>query len=182
VSRQIAMLGGLVFLFAINADAQRPLADSSTIAHDWLIGASVGLPGYEREPAPELFTIGMNFTQMRPGRFGADFAIGTMPRAFAFGAGVLGARAGVVLPIAPTPDVLFLPSAGVSLVGGAGEGGGAAIGGLNAGAAMVDVYGSSQRSYSSAPLGAAAGASIRLSRRRAEMHPIRGSFRGPATY
>ena len=137
MSRQIAILGGLVFLFAINADAQRSLTDSSTTARNWLVGASVGLPGYEREPAPELFTIGMNFTQMRPGRFGADFAIGTMPRAFAFGAGVLGARAGVVLPIAPTPDVLFLPSAGVSLVGGAGEGGGAAIGGLNAGAAMV---------------------------------------------
>jgi hypothetical protein len=79
----------------------------------------------------------MNFTQMRPGRLGADFAIGTMPRAFAFGAGVLGARAGVVLPIAPSADVLFLPSAGVSLVGGAGEGGGGAIGGFNAGAAMV---------------------------------------------
>jgi len=137
VSRQIAILGGLVFLFAINADAQRSLTDSSTTARNWLVGASVGMPGYESEPVPELFTIGMNLTQMRPGRLGADFAIGTMPRAFAFGAGVLGARAGVVLPIAPTPDVLFLPSAGVSLVGGAGEGGGAAIGGLNAGAAMV---------------------------------------------
>jgi len=140
VSRHTVAVGALVCVFSLVAsksDAQRPLADSSTIAHDWLIGASVGLPGYEREPAPELFTIGMNFTQMRPGRFGADFAIGTMPRAFAFGAGVLGARAGVVLPIAPTPDVLFLPSAGVSLVGGAGEGGSAAIGGLNAGAAMV---------------------------------------------
>ena len=137
MSRQIAILGGLVFLFAINADAQRSLTDSSTTARNWLVGASVGMPGYESEPVPELFTIGMNLTQMRPGRLGADFAIGTMPRAFAFGAGVLGARAGVVLPIAPTPDVLFLPSAGVSLVGGAGEGGGAAIGGLNAGAAMV---------------------------------------------
>ena len=137
MSRQIAILGGLVFLFAINADAQRSLTDSSTTARNWLVGASVGMPGYESEPVPELFTIGMNLTQMRPGRLGADFAIGTMPRAFAFGAGVLGARAGVVLPIAPTPDVLFLPSAGVSFVGGAGEGGGAAIGGLNAGAAMV---------------------------------------------
>jgi len=137
VSRQIVLLGGLVCLFASNADAQRPLTDSSTTARNWLVGASVGMPGYESEPVPELFTIGMNFTQMRPGRFGADFAIGTMPRAFAFGAGVLGARAGVVLPIAPSADVLFLPSAGVSLVGGAGEGGGGAIGGLNAGAAIV---------------------------------------------
>ena len=140
MSRQAIMVGALVCVFALvarNSDAQHPLADSSTTARDWLVGASVGVPGYESEPVPELFTIGMNFTQMRPGRLGADFAIGTMPRAFAFGAGVLGARAGVVLPIAPSADVLFLPSAGVSLVGGAGEGGGGAIGGFNAGAAMV---------------------------------------------
>jgi len=84
-----------------------------------------------------LFTIGVNVSQTTPGRLGADFSIGTMPRAFAAGAAVLGARAGAVFPLAPTPDVLLLPSAGVSLLGGAGEGGGAAIAGVNAGIAAV---------------------------------------------
>lgn len=138
--RQTSVLSAFVctlFLGVANADAQRPLADSSTAARNWLVGASVGLPGYERAPVPELFTIGINATQMRPARLGADFAIGTMPRALAFGAAVLGARAGVVLPIAVTTDVLLLPSAGVSLVGGAGEGGGGALGGFNVGGAAV---------------------------------------------
>ena len=72
--------------------------------------------------SPELFTIGLNVSQTTPGRLGADFSIGTMPRALMERAAVLGARGGVVFPIAPTADVLVLPSAGVSLLGGAGEG------------------------------------------------------------
>jgi hypothetical protein len=98
---------------------------------------SAGIPGYEREAVPELFTIGLNVSQTRPGRLGADFSIGTMPRALIARAAVLGARAGVVLPIAPTPDILVLPSAGVSLLGGVGEGGAAALAGVNAGIATV---------------------------------------------
>jgi hypothetical protein len=121
-------------LSASGASAQR---DSATTARGWLVGVSAGLPGYDKEPVPELFTIGLNVSQVIPGRLGADFSIGTMPRALIAGAAVLGARAGVALPMAPTPDVLLLPSAGVSLLGGAGEGGGAAIAGVNAGIAAV---------------------------------------------
>lgn len=120
-----------------HAIAQRPPADSAANSSGWLVGVSAGLPGYDREPVPELFTIGLNVSQTTPGRLGADFSIGTMPRAFVAGAAVLGARAGAVLPLAPTPDLLLLPSAGVSLLGGAGEGGGAAIAGVNAGIAAV---------------------------------------------
>ena len=103
---------GLVL--ASTAHAQRP--DSVSIARDWVIGVSAGLPGYEREPVPELFTIGLNVSQTRPGRLGADFSIGTMPRAFTAGAVVLGARTGVVLPLSPSPEVSLLPSAGLSFV------------------------------------------------------------------
>ena len=72
-----------------------PTADSAATPRDWLIGVSAGVPGYEREPVPELFTIGLNVSQTTPGRLGADFSIGTMPRALIARAAVLGARAGV---------------------------------------------------------------------------------------
>ena len=138
MSRPISILSVVctLALSATRASAQRPTADSAA-TRDWLIGVSAGIPGYERQPVPELFTIGLNVSQTTPGRLGADFSIGTMPRALMERAAVLGARAGVVFPIAPTADVLVLPSAGVSLLGGAGEGGGGAIAGMNAGIAAV---------------------------------------------
>src|SRR5437764_8415998 len=91
---------------ATHAAAQRPTTDSAATPRDWLFGMSVGVPGYEKEPVPELFTVGLNVSQTKPGRVGADFSIGTMPRALIAGATVLGARAGAVFPIAPTADVL----------------------------------------------------------------------------
>lgn len=104
---------------------------------DWLIGGSVGVPGAGNYAAPELFTIGVHWTQSRRGRLGADFSIGTMPLLFANGVGVLGLRAGTALSLAPVPRLLVLPSAGFSIIGGAGEGGGGAAAGLNAGVAAV---------------------------------------------
>jgi hypothetical protein len=109
---------------------------------DWLVGASFGVPGYGTEPLMELFTIGIQWTQLRPGRLGADFSLGTMPRAFAEGVAVVGLRAGGALPLTLSPGVLLLPSAGASLIGGAGAGGGGGLVGLNAGVAAV-VFGTS---------------------------------------
>ena len=103
----------------------------------WLGGMSVGVPGYGREAAPELLTIGGNWTQLRDGRVGADFALGTMPRILGEGVLVLGARGGIALPLALAPGVLVLPSAGISAIGGAGAGGAGGIAGVNAGIAAV---------------------------------------------
>jgi len=99
--------------------------------------ASFGVPVVEDEAIPELFTIGINGTQLRPGRLGADFSLATAPRALSEGflAGV--ARGGVALPLALSPVVLVLPSAGVSFLGAVGGGGGAGTTGLNAGVAAV---------------------------------------------
>ncbi len=103
----------------------------------WLFGASVGVPGYEGEAVPELFTVGVHWTQLRPGRPGVDLAIGTMPRVLAEGFAAVGARAGVALPLALSRGAVLLPSAGVSLLGGVGAGGGGGTTGLNAGVAAV---------------------------------------------
>ena len=76
-------------LSVTHASAQRPTADSAASRRDWLFGVSAGVPGYEREPIPELFTIGLNVSQITPGRLGADFSLGTMPRALVARAAVL---------------------------------------------------------------------------------------------
>ncbi|MCY7378700.1 MAG: hypothetical protein LH467_05085, partial [Gemmatimonadaceae bacterium] len=48
-----------------------------------------------------------------------------------------GARGGVALPLALAPNVLLLPSAGLTLIGGAGAGGVGGTWGTNLGAAAV---------------------------------------------
>lgn len=99
----------------------------------WLIGGSIGVPAVDGNASVDLFTIAAHWTQLRPRGVGADFAVGTMPRALAEGLVVGFAQAGFVLPLRVSQGVLILPSAGVTLVGAAsGEGGGSNTG-LNAG-------------------------------------------------
>lgn len=136
------VLGGLLFVVGAAPIGAQPVDTLSQARGDWLIGGSFGVPGYRNEPIPELFTIGIHWTQLRPGRLGADFSLGTMPRVLAEGVAVLGVRAGGALPLALAPRVLFVPSAGVSLIGGAGPGGGGGAAGLNAGVAAV-IFGTS---------------------------------------
>jgi hypothetical protein len=132
-SRAVA-LGLLLSVGASPVGAQDTLSQAP---RGWLIGASFGVPGYGREAAPELFTIGIHWTQLRPGRLGADFSVGTIPRIVVEGVAVLGFRAGGTLPLALAPRLVVLPSAGVSLIGGLGPGGGGGAAGLNAGVAAV---------------------------------------------
>ncbi len=118
--------------------AQTTASDSTSRQRgEWLIGGSLGVPGYRSEPVLELFTIGVQWTSVGPGRLGADISIGTMPRAFIEGVAVVGLRAGPALPLKLRPGILLIPSAGVSFVGGAGGGGGGGTVGLNGGVAAV---------------------------------------------
>jgi hypothetical protein len=137
-SRAVA-LGLLLSVGASPVGAQDTLSQARS---EWLIGASFGVPGYGSEPVPELFTVGIHWTQLRPGRLGADFSLGTIPRIVVEGVAVLGVRAGAALPLALAPRLLVLPSAGVSLIGGVGPRGGGGAAGLNAGVAAV-VFGTS---------------------------------------
>ena len=87
---------------------------------------SVGLIGVRSETDPNLMTIGMQFTGLRPGRVSGDFAVGTLPRVVLEGFGVLGMRGGLALPLRMSGDSFLIPSAGVSgiIAVGQGEGGG----------------------------------------------------------
>jgi hypothetical protein len=74
---------------------------------------------------------------MKPNRIGADLAIGTMPRAITEGVAVIGIRGNFGLPLELGRYVLFVPSAGISMLGAAGPGGGGAFVGVNGSLATV---------------------------------------------
>jgi len=125
----------LLLVVASQAGAQSDTARRER--EGWIIGASVGVPGYGRESAPELFTVGVQWTQLRRGRLGADFSLGTMPRLIGEGVVPVALRGGLALPLAVTPDFLVLPSAGASLFGGVGAEGIGGLVGVNGGVATV---------------------------------------------
>ena len=116
-----------------------PIGQDSASARPsgWLIGGSIGVPAVEGNTSVDLFTVAAHWTQLRPRGVGADFAVGTMPRALAEGVVVGLGRAGFVLPFRVSQGVLILPSAGVTLVGAASGDGGGSNTGLNAGLAAV---------------------------------------------
>ena len=137
---RVAVLAVPLLASPAPASAQNsPPAEGSATSgpRGWLVGASVGVPIVDGAAIPDLFTIGINWTQLRPGRLGADFSLGTMPRALTGGVVAGGARGGVALPLALSRGVLVLPSAGISLLGAAGTGGGEGTTGFNAGLAAV---------------------------------------------
>jgi hypothetical protein len=133
LGRSIAVCLSLL-IAKVGAGAQAAVDDDD---HGWLTGVLLGLPGYKGEVEPRLFTIGAQFTQVRKGRPGTDIAIGTMPYVMSAGVIPLGMRLGVTVPMLPASRLLVLPSVGLSLVGVVGPGGGAGIGGPNAGLATV---------------------------------------------
>ncbi|WP_411281551.1 hypothetical protein [Gemmatimonas sp.] len=125
----------LVALAVGNIGAQ----DSTALQRPhWMVGGSLGVIGFAGGPASADFTlIGIHFTQLKPGRLGADVSINVMPRLLTVGALTGAARVGVALPVAVASGMLLLPSAGVTLVGGAGQGGAGGTAGVNVGGAAV---------------------------------------------
>lgn len=112
-------------------------ADTTAARGRWSVGASIGVPGSGADVEPELVTIGLTATRFTPNRPGVDLAIGTAPRALAVGLVAVAARAGLALPLALSRDAYLVPSAGASVVGVGGWGGGAGVYGLNAGIAGI---------------------------------------------
>jgi hypothetical protein len=127
------------FVLICCAPAALRAQDSARVHQsDWMLGWSMGVPGYRDDFELALFTLGAHFTQLRPGPIGADFSIGTAPYVALNGLMTVGVRAGLALPLMLSSGPVFVPSVGVSLIGGAvPDGGGFGTGGLNAGLAAV---------------------------------------------
>lgn len=137
---RLALLAAPLFIpVGVVTGQTSPPSQSSDTAKPgaWLVGGSIGVPASDGGTLPDLFTVAVHGTQLRPRGLGFDFAVGTMPRALAEGVAVGFARSGVALPFHLSRGVLMLPSAGVSLVGAASGDGGGINTGLNAGLAAV---------------------------------------------
>jgi hypothetical protein len=112
--------------------------DTTTKARsDWLVAGSFGVPGAGSDAVPELMTVAVQWTQMRPGRLGGDFSLGTAPRILVEGALAMGLRAGVALPLELSRNLFLLPSGGVSLLTLMSDEAGAGVAGWNTGVAAV---------------------------------------------
>ena len=133
----IACRAKLMLVVASFALPSAAVAQDSTSAAPWLSAFSVGFPALEGELALMAFTIGGNFTKIRPGALSPDISIGTMPIALSLGVLAWGARAGLALPMQASNNTFIVPSAGLSTIGvvGLGDGGGAI--GTNVGLAMI---------------------------------------------
>lgn len=143
IDRRMSSAGLFVVLFLAASGARSQTPDTAADKPaEWLIGMSLGVPGSGSSAVPQLFTAGLQFTQVRAGHIGGDIAIGTMPYLFSSGIFPLGFRGDVTVPIV-MPHLIVLPVAGVSAIGVMSPGGGGGgIGGLNAGiAAIVHSYG-----------------------------------------
>lgn len=102
--------------------ASSQTAQASGSGSPYLLSVSVGIPAAYGETARELYTLGVQWTQWKPGRLSADFAVGTMPRLLANGVLGIGLRGGAALPLEISRGAYLLPSAGVSVIGVAGGG------------------------------------------------------------
>ena len=116
---------------------------SSTLSRPsgWLFSASLGVPTVSGSATPEMFTVAARWTQARPGRLGAEFSLGAMPRFLGEGIVVGFAGGGVGLPLQVSQRLLVIPSVGLTLAGAASGGGGESTTGVGAGLAAVTTSG-----------------------------------------
>jgi hypothetical protein len=134
----VLVAASFLSLSASSGRAQTPAPPDTSAEKpaEWLIGMSLGVPGSQHNVYPDLFTIGLQFTQVRAGRIGGDIAIGTMPYLFANGMFPFGFRGNVTVPLV-TPHLIVLPTAGVSGVVAMAPGGAGGLIGVNGGIAAV---------------------------------------------
>jgi hypothetical protein len=110
---------------------------TASVGAGTLVTYTVGVPGWRSEVLAELFTLGVHVGSARPNRLSPEVAFGVAPRVLVAGALAYGVRPGLAVPIAPTPHLLVVPSAGISIVGVAAQGGGEALIGASGGLAFV---------------------------------------------
>jgi hypothetical protein len=105
----------------------------SPVAGSRALSLSVGFPGTRTAFESEFFTLGVQWTDVEPGRTGLDLGVGTLPRVLFEGVLGFGARAALVRPVGIGEALVILPTAGLSLLAGVAEGGTGGAYGLHLG-------------------------------------------------
>ncbi|MES3034694.1 MAG: hypothetical protein V4813_11920 [Gemmatimonadota bacterium] len=106
-------------------------------ASSWALGGTVMMPRATGGANLALLGIGLSAGTLRPNIIGGDLAFVVSPTALAFGALIGGVRANLALPVAVGGSTLLVPSAGVSLLGGAASGGFGGVAGVNGTMAVI---------------------------------------------
>jgi len=77
----------------------------SPVAGSRALSLSIGFPGTRNTFESEFFTLGVQWTDVEPGRTGIDLGVGTLPRVLFEGVLGFGARAALVRPVGLRPGV-----------------------------------------------------------------------------
>jgi hypothetical protein len=119
----------------IAADAATQDSAQTAPAAGWVWASSIGVIGVGQQIAGglESMVVGLNVTRNRVSAPVFDAAFGTVPYLAAQGLILIGARAGVAVPLAVSNDLAFIPSAGGSALTIQGE---ALLTGINGGLAI----------------------------------------------
>ncbi len=123
--------------FATTIRAQDVPPTDSTKSSSIILGGTIMIPQVSGMSAAEFTAVGLTVTPARPNRLGADLAFVIVPRALGYGVVGGAVRANIGLPIRAGPNMLFVPSVGVSLVGAVGAIGGFGTQGVNATLALL---------------------------------------------
>ena len=113
------------------------------------------IPQVSGRSGAEFTAVGLTVSPARPNRLGAELAFVVVPYALGFGVVAGAVRANIGLPIRLGPNMLLVPSAGLTLLGALGSGVGGGRRGVNGTVALVYVFDSTQASASSIGLRAA---------------------------
>jgi hypothetical protein len=110
--------------------------DAAPAGTPWHVGVSVSVPGFRSEWLPIATGLTLSASSSAPGRPGFEVSGALLPVALAYG-GVAGAvRTNVTFPWLPAPQLLVVPSVGVTGVGGFARNGAGGRAGVNAGGAI----------------------------------------------
>lgn len=102
-----------------------------------MLGGAMMIPRAEGSFSSEFTFVGLTAGTARPGLVGVDMAFVVAPRALGYGFLVIGTRANIAVPVPLASNVLLIPSAGATLLGGIGAGGGDVMHGLNGSVAVA---------------------------------------------
>ena len=105
-----------------------------------MIGGTIMIPQVSGGSGAEFTAVGLTVSPARPNRLGAELAFVIVPYALGFGVVAGAVRANIGLPIRLGPNMLLVPSAGLTLLGALGSGVGGGSRGVNGTVALVYVF------------------------------------------
>jgi hypothetical protein len=107
------------------------VSDTTKTKREWMSGLAFAVPSAGGEVFVPATSVGMSIVRVKPYRIGPDVAVLFVPQTLLLGFALGGARLNLGVPLTLGPNLALLPSAGFTVVAGAGAGFGALGAGAN---------------------------------------------------